>query len=121
MEPVREMLSASQISEQKWRVLRVVNESGPLEQSVIANHACLLLPSLTRLIQSLETEGLVTKTPGITDRRKSIIEITQKGRDLIHQHAAQSNAIFAELEAQFGSEKLTELLDLLEDLHKVRL
>ena len=31
MEPVREILAHSNISEQKWRVLRVVDEAGPVE------------------------------------------------------------------------------------------
>ena len=33
MEPVRDMLAASGLSEQKWRVLRVVDEAEALEQS----------------------------------------------------------------------------------------
>ncbi len=45
MQPIREMLSKSGISEQKWRVLRVVAESGPMDQTVLADRACLLLPS----------------------------------------------------------------------------
>ena len=45
MGPIREMLTKSGISEQKWRVLRVLDEMGPVEQTAIAEAACLLLPS----------------------------------------------------------------------------
>jgi len=121
MEPVREMLSQSQISEQKWRVLRVIEESGPVEQTVIATKACLLLPSLTRIIHALEKEQLVTRKASTLDRRKSIVTITDAGRALISKHSAQSNQIFTELEEQFGSEKLDTLLDLLEELQLVQL
>ena len=47
MGPIREILNESGISEQKFRVLRVVEESGPMEQTALAQQACLLLPSLT--------------------------------------------------------------------------
>jgi homoprotocatechuate degradation regulator HpaR len=121
MDPVREMLSRSQISEQKWRVLRVVEESGPIEQTAIAQMACLLLPSLTRLLHAMESDGLLTRKPGENDRRKSIVSITDKGIKLIQTHAPESNALFADLEVKFGKDRLEELLDLLEDLQAVDL
>ncbi len=37
MGPIREILNESGISEQKFRVLRVVEESGPMEQTALAN------------------------------------------------------------------------------------
>ncbi len=121
MEPVRDMLSRSQISEQKWRVLRVVAESGPIEQTAIAQAACLLLPSLTRIMHAMETDGLLLRAPGKKDRRKSIVTITDKGLALIREHAAESNAIFARLEAEFGKDQMEILLDLLEKLQTTRL
>jgi homoprotocatechuate degradation regulator HpaR len=121
MEPVRDMLSRSQISEQKWRVLRVVAESGPMEQTAIAKAACLLLPSLTRITHAMETDGLLLRAPGTKDRRKSIVTITDKGLALIREHAAESNAIFARLEAEFGKDQMENLLDLLEKLQATRL
>ena len=121
MEPVREMLSQSQISEQKWRVLRVVEESGPLEQTLIARHACLLLPSLTRILGALQADAMIRREAGDKDKRKSIVTITDAGRAFIERHLAQSDRLFADLEAEFGSEKLETLLDLLEDLQKVKI
>jgi homoprotocatechuate degradation regulator HpaR len=121
MEPVREMLSRSQISEQKWRVLRVVEEFGPVEQTVIATRACLLLPSLTRLMHAMETDGLLTREASTTDRRKSIVSITDKGRALIDEHSPESIALFAKIKDQFGAQKLEDLLDLLEELQRLDL
>lgn len=121
MEPVREMLSRSQISEQKWRVLRVIEEIGPVEQTVIAKRASLLLPSLTRLMHAMESDGLLDRAPSTSDRRKSIVSITDKGRALINEHASESIALFKRIEAKFGAKKLEDLLDLLEDLRDLDL
>jgi homoprotocatechuate degradation regulator HpaR len=116
MGPIRVMLSESGISEQKWRVIRVLDEAGPMEQTALASRACLLLPSLTRMLRAMEAEGLLTRAPDAADGRKSIVSVTEKGRQIITDHVAESRAIFAELRARFGAEKIEQLLDLLEEL-----
>lgn len=121
MGPIREMLSQSDINEQKWRVLRVLDERGPCELTQVAKDACLLLPSLTRIIRAMEEEGLATRATDPEDRRKTIATITDAGRALIVAHMAESNAIFARLERDFGHEKLEELLDLLDELQALDL
>ena len=121
MGPIREMLSQSDINEQKWRVLRVLDERGPCELTQVAKDACLLLPSLTRIIRAMEEEGLATRATDPEDRRKTIASITDAGRALIVAHLAESNAIFARLERDFGHEKLEELLDLLDELQALDL
>jgi homoprotocatechuate degradation regulator HpaR len=121
MGPIREMLSQSDINEQKWRVLRVLDERGPCELTQVAKDACLLLPSLTRIIRAMEEEGLATRATDPEDRRKTIATITDAGRALIVAHLAESNAIFARLERGFGHEKLEELLDLLDELQALDL
>ncbi len=116
MSPVREMLSQSGVSEQKWRVIRVLDESGPMEQTALARAACLLLPSLTRMLRAMEVEGLLTRSEDRNDRRKSIVRITDAGRKVLKDHAQESARIAAALEARFGADKLAQLLDLLEEL-----
>jgi len=116
MGPVREMLTKSGVNEQKWRVLRVLDESGPLDQSLLAERACLQLPSLTRILQAMQDQGLVTRHTDAADRRRSIVTITDSGLAVIEAHAADSLALFARLEETYGHDRLEQLLDLLEDL-----
>lgn len=118
MGPVREMLADSGVNEQKWRVLRVLDESGPLDQSLLAERACLQLPSLTRILQAMQDQGLVTRAVDPGDRRRSIVTITDAGLAVIENHAEASIALFARLEDSFGRDRLEQLLDLLEDLHR---
>lgn len=117
MGPIREMLAQSGINEQKWRVLRVLDEEGPMEQTALAARACLLLSSLTRILKTMEGEGMLTRASDPGDRRKSIVSVTDKGRGLIRTHLPQAEAIFAALTARYGAERMEELLDLLEELH----
>lgn len=118
MEPIRDMLATSGINEQKWRVLRVVQEQGPMEQTAIAQAACLLLPSLTRILRTMEEEGLLSRAPDLHDRRKTIVTVTEAGLALISAHSAQSGQLLSRLEQRFGPERLNQLLDLLEELRR---
>jgi homoprotocatechuate degradation regulator HpaR len=121
MGPLRHMLATSGVNEQKWRVLRVLQEKGPQELSQVASEAVLLLSSLTRMVGPMVEEGLISRTTPPEDRRKTIVAITPSGLDLVQAHAAQSAAILGRIEAEFGKARLEKLLDLLEDLQKLDL
>lgn len=121
MGPIREMLAQSGVNEQKWRVLRVLMEQGPLELTVLASEACLLLPSLTRMVRPLLDEGLITRSTPPDDRRKTVVAIAPAGEALIRAHAVESARIFARIETEFGAARLEQLLDLLEDLQSLDL
>lgn len=77
--------------------------------------------SLTRMIQPLEDEGLVARHTPPEDRRKTVLGITEAGVALIQRHSAESAAIFARIDAEFGAERVEQLLDLLEDLQRLDL
>jgi len=115
----REMLAASGISEQKWRVLRVVDEQGPITQARIAEAACLMLPSLTRILKAMEDDRLLTRETSAEDRRATMVDLTDNGRALIAQHSLQGKEIAKNLADTFGQERLDQLLDLLEELRKL--
>lgn len=119
MAPIREILAASGISEQRWRVLRVLEAGGPMEQGAVAAEACLQLPSLTRMIRAMEAEGLLTRRTDPRDRRRVIVAIAAAGSAVILDHADESNAILRSFEDKLGCEQIEALLDLLEKLHNL--
>ena len=120
MVPIREMLQQSGISEQQWRILRVVDEAGEIEQTAIAHAACLQLPSLTRILRSMESDGLVARKTDAADRRRTLVSITAAGTAVIIKHRERNADIFSTIEAEFGRQKLDLLLDLLDELQQIR-
>lgn len=117
MGPIREMLATSGVNEQKWRVLRVLQESGPLELSQVAAEACLLLSSLTRMVPPMEEDGLIRRETPAADRRKVLISIAPAGEALIRAHAKEAAHYFQSIEDRVGADRLETLLDLLEEVH----
>lgn len=116
MMPIRGMLADAGVTEQQWRVLRVLDEEGPLDPTTIASRAVLLLPSLTRILQKLEEKGLVTRRRDEHDRRRQVIEVTEEGRDIINANMDTSRRILSDLRERLGEERHEILIDLLGEL-----
>ena len=116
MGPVRAMLSDVDVTEQQWRVLRVLQEAGPLDPTRIADRACLLLPSLTRILQKLEEKGMIQRKRDPTDRRRQIVQITPSGAELIEANRETSRELAQALRNRLGAERYELLLDLLNEL-----
>ena len=119
MVPIRKMLLAAGVTEQQWRVLRVLHENGVMEPQDLARGACLIMPSLTRIVQGLERRKLVARSPHPSDGRKFLLQATPAGLAVIDDNIAESNRIAADLERRFGAEKLNDLLDLLGELSEL--
>jgi homoprotocatechuate degradation regulator HpaR len=116
MGPIRGMLADAGVTEQQWRVLRVLDEEGPLDPTSIADRAVLLLPSLTRILQKLEEKGYVTRRRDEHDRRRQVIEATDTGRAIIAENMETSRRILTEMKAKRGEEKHEQLIALLGEL-----
>lgn len=116
MAPIREMLAESDITEQQWRVLRVLEELGPQEASALANRSALLLPSLTRITQTLQKKGLLVRTQVKTDKRRQLIDITPEGSAIIAANLSRAIEIVDGFKSVLGADRYELLLDLLEDL-----
>jgi len=119
MGPVRDMLADGPVNEQKWRVLRVLEEGGAQDQNSIAQRACLLLPSLTRILRAMDEDGLIARVEDAKDRRRSIVSIEAAGCAVLDNYGARAAELVTRLRAQYGDEKFEQLLDLLEDLQAV--
>ncbi|SDK23537.1 homoprotocatechuate degradation operon regulator HpaR [Aliiruegeria lutimaris] len=111
MEHFRPLLHAHDITEQQWRVIRVLQERGEMDASRLADLACILAPSLTRMIKALEARKLVASRRDETDGRRSLISLTEKGRTFIATVAPSSARIYADIEARVGTELLQRLTD----------
>ena len=113
MAPIRDMLSETGITEQQWRVLRVLSEYGMLDTTTLADRSSLLFPSLTRIAATMRDKGLITQTRDDVDRRRQLIEITAEGQKIIDDRTAQTTQIVADFKSKLGSDNYKTLLDLL--------
>ncbi|MGI9354577.1 MAG: MarR family transcriptional regulator [Rhizobiaceae bacterium] len=116
MSQIRDMLAETGISEQQWRVLRVLrvlSELGPMDTSLLAEQASLLFFSLTRIAMKMSPKGLLTQTRDTKDRRRQIVEITAAGQKIIDYKVDEAAQIVVDLKPTMGEDKYEQLLDLL--------
>src|SRR3954468_3235605 len=73
------------LSDQPWRVLRVLGEHGVVETGRVAREACLLGPSLTGVLARMERDGLIRRERDPADQRRTVIEATAKGRKMVER------------------------------------
>ena len=112
----RPMLKSHGITEQQWRVIRVIAEAGTLDASEVVDRACILAPSLTRIIRSLEERSLITRHKDAQDGRRFLLELTPAGQDFIAAVSPDSRRIYQMIETSFGQERLDALLSELDAL-----
>ena len=98
MAPLRPMLRDAGVTEQQWRVLRVIRDSQPIDATALADAALLFGPSVTRI---RETDP--------RDRRRSIVTLTPAGRALIEHTANQTVQVLDRYAERFGPERLEAL------------
>lgn len=115
----RPILARHGINEQQWRVIRVLAEQDGLDASEVARRTAILAPSLTRMLRSMEDRGLVRRTGDPADGRRVILRIAPEGLRLIAEVSPESLEQYRQIETAFGTERLTALLQLLDDLSRL--
>jgi|SRR5690606_13651952 len=75
--------STLEVSEAQHSVLSALFHLGPMTPGKLAEHDHVQRPSMTRTVASLEERGFVVRTGDETDKRRVVVDVTDKGRDLV--------------------------------------
>jgi homoprotocatechuate degradation regulator HpaR len=116
MEDVRPMLVRHNVTEQQWRVLRVISEDVRIDASTIAARACLLAPSVTRIVRALTARGLISPVKDVADKRRMVLQLTADGEQFLKRVSPESAAIFDRLRRIVGADRWEQLTTLLSDI-----
>ena len=104
------------LSDQQWRVLRVLGEHGTVETGRVAREAYILGPSLTGVLARMERDGLVRRERDPADQRRTVVEATAKARKMVERMSHTVEAHYQWLEQSLGKQKLAQLYELLDEL-----
>ena len=116
----RPLLSKHGFTEQQWRVLRVLGEKGTSDAGQVAFEACILAPSLSRIIGKLEKDKYISRFLDANDGRRINLTLTTLGEDVLDKIAPEIQAIYNALQKRYGEEKLTTLVELLGEISEWR-
>ena len=116
----RPSLRAHGLSDQQWRVLRVLgehaHERGGIETGRVASEAYLLGPSLTGVLSRMERDGLIERERCSQDARRTVVRATAAGLAKVQALSQTIEAHYVWMEQHLGKAQLTSLYDLLDQL-----
>jgi MarR family transcriptional regulator, transcriptional regulator for hemolysin len=77
------------IGQAGWMTIAMVAKSAePMSQRALADLVGVEGPSMVSMLDRLERDGLVTRTPSATDRRCVVVDLTPMGREALQSTEA---------------------------------
>jgi homoprotocatechuate degradation operon regulator, hpaR len=116
MTQFRPILNQANITDQQWRIIRLLAENGTLDFQDLANKACILRPSLTGILTRLEKAGMAVRLKPSNDQRRVFLKLTQEGEKLYQSIGEKVDERYDAIENVFSKEKLEKLKELLTEL-----
>lgn len=111
-------LRAYGLTDQQWRVLRVLGEQpggkAGVDTGQVAREAFILGPSLTGVLSRMERDGLIQRRRAPEDQRRTVVDATAKGRKLVEKLSASIEAHYQMMEKSLGKRQLAQLYELLD-------
>jgi DNA-binding MarR family transcriptional regulator len=109
---------AVNLSGPRLRLLLAVEEEGRLRMGDLADDLGVTARTITSLVDALQREGLLSRLPDPTDRRATLLELTEKARTQFEQVRSLQMELGEELVAPLDTQQRRQLLDLLGRLNK---
>jgi homoprotocatechuate degradation regulator HpaR len=120
MAHTRPSLREHGLSDQQWRVLRVLGEHAQeavgVETGRVAREAYLLGPSLTGVLARMERDGLITRERCPQDARRTVVRATALGLDKVQALSLTIEAHYRWMAQHLGKDKLSQLYALLDEV-----
>jgi len=101
---------AKHIDGPRLLTLRILSETGETRVGELARLLGIKAPATSSLIESLETEGLVTRSRDTRDRRVTIISITDEGSRTLRDATAPQRELARRLMSSLTSEDIATMI-----------
>lgn len=109
MERFRPLLTAKGLTEQQWRVIRALDESGPLEPRQISDLCTISSPSMAGVLARMEALGLVIKERFPDDQRRVRVSLTARSHKLVRALSKDLEAQYRAIEQTVGADVVAQV------------
>lgn len=100
----RKVFKEHGITEQQWRILRVLWEINECTSAELAKKTLLPSPSMVGIIDRMSAKNLVSRNRSEQDRRIVHVSLTDKGRTLQDKLMPQVDAIYEQMMSRCDDE-----------------
>ncbi|QLY27854.1 MarR family transcriptional regulator [Nocardia huaxiensis] len=101
------------------RALRILARAdAPLNMSTLATHLGIVPRSATTVVDALESAALITRTPNPTNRRATLVTLTDHGRTVLTRMSDARRRAAQDLFATLSPERRETLREILAELDR---
>jgi homoprotocatechuate degradation regulator HpaR len=112
----RPILNAHGITEQQWRIVRALIDTGPLEPREIVEKCRISSPSLAGVLSRMEELGYIRRKRLDHDQRRLRVSLTPRSRALAARMAPQIEATYGQIETMIGAQFSASLYRAIDEL-----
>jgi DNA-binding MarR family transcriptional regulator len=109
-------MTAAGLSWARFRVLRELHSNDRMRMNELSAALGVVPRTVTAIIDALEKDSLVTRMPDPTDRRVTLLQLTDEGLRQLHQSDGHHEATAAELFEVLTADERRQLVTLLQRL-----
>lgn len=108
---LRSARAVDAMSDAQLAVLATLRMHGRRTITSLAERERVTAPSMTNMINGLEEQGFVLRTPDAEDRRRVQVDITEAGTEIVAQTIKRRDELLADMlaELEFTEEELATL------------
>ena len=111
---MEEQLRVTGLDMPRWRVLMTLHEDRVSSVSRIAEHSSAKLPTMTKIIQRMEADGLVARRPQSGNEKVSEVVLTNRGETAGVDAWKAADALYARAFSKMTDAEIETLNRLLE-------
>lgn len=100
----------------RGRLMAALCDSGEMSQTALADMLDIRPQSLSELIAKTENEGLVTRRRDKSDRRRTLVSLTDEGRKSVMRFREENRKVSAEFLSSLNENEKNELYAILSKL-----
>lgn len=112
----RVVFNQHNISEQQWRILRVLWEENHCTTAQLSSKSLLPAPSMVGIIDRMVAKGLIVRERSEDDRRKIYVLLTPQGKRLQAQIAPQIDEVYESIVSQCDNEAWQTMITTLQQV-----
>lgn len=116
----RPILHRFGLTDQQWRVLRVLDTHGQLEPREICSQCQIHSASMSGVLARMEEQGIILRQRLEGDQRRVVVRLSPKGDQLAHEVAPLVDLQYQQIEQVLGAQVLDDLFNALEAFLQVQ-
>jgi DNA-binding MarR family transcriptional regulator len=114
-------LTKVQLNPAQFFVLEFIEHNGPQNMSELARNLSVSLPAMTKTVDKLHADKMVERVHIREDRRVIKINITTKGKKIVHGFKKQRKQAMFEIVAQLSQKDREDYLRIITKIYEIAL